>query len=214
MGYNYVMEKLDAKINGINRHDHLKIKICISGSAEMGHLPLRDFEYAKELGRQIALAGAVLTTGATTGFPFWAAKGAKEAGGMSIGFSPAHSEKEHVEVYKLPVDYMDIIIYTGFGYPGRDLFLTRASDAVIEGPGRIGTFHEFTVAYEDQKPIGILQSEDWQTDDIIKEILKNSHRETGNVIFNTDPKKLVTDIIEMVKKGKYSDIPSPEVLLN
>ncbi len=188
-----------------DRHDHFKIKICVSGSAEMGHLPPRVHEYAMELGKQIALAGAVITTGATTGFPFWAAKGAKEAGGMSIGFSPAHSEKEHVEAYKLPLDYMDIIIYTGFGYPGRDLFLTRASDAVIEGPGRIGTYHEFTIAYEDEKPIGILQSDDWNTDEIIKEILDSSHRDKSNIIFDKDPKKLVEQVIEMVKKKKVQD---------
>lgn len=196
------MEQLPLKKD---RHDHFKIKICVSGAAEMGYLPPRDHEFAKELGRQIALQGAVLTTGATTGFPFWAAMGAKEVGGMSIGFSPAHSEREHVEAYKLPLDYMDIIIYTGFGYPGRDLFLTRASDAVIEGPGRIGTFHEFSVAYEDEKPTGILQSEDWKTDEIIKEILDNSHRDSSNVIFDTDPKKLVERIIAMVQKKKMND---------
>jgi hypothetical protein len=37
--------------------------------------------------------------------------GAKKAGGMSIGLSPASSEKEHAEGYKLPLDYMDLIIY-------------------------------------------------------------------------------------------------------
>lgn len=209
------MEKVEAKkIGSVNRHDHFKPKICVSGAADMGHLPPRDHEYALELGRQIALSGAVLTTGATTGFPFWAAKGAKEAGGMSIGFSPAHSEKEHVEVYKLPIDYMDIIIYTGFGYPGRDLFLTRASDAVIEGPGRIGTFHEFTVAYEDEKPVGILQNGDWTTDDIIKEILKDSHRDSSSVIFDEDPKKLVERVIEIVKKKKIKDTPEKLTTIN
>lgn len=196
------MEKIEKKID---RHDHLKLKICVSGAADMGHLPPRDHEYALELGRQIALSGAILTTGATTGFPFWAARGAKEAGGMSIGFSPAHSEKEHVEVYKLPLDYMDVIIYTGFGYPGRDLFLTRASDAVIEGPGRIGTFHEFTVAYEDDKPIGILQSDDWSTDDILKKIIDDSHRDSKNIVFDSDPKKLVEKIVAMTKEKKLKD---------
>ncbi len=77
-------------------------------------------ERAKELGREIARQGAVLVTGATTGFPMWAAMGAKEVGGISIGFSPASTEREHIEAYKLPLDYMDLIVYTGFGYPGRD----------------------------------------------------------------------------------------------
>ncbi|MES2223705.1 MAG: hypothetical protein V4469_02095 [Patescibacteria group bacterium] len=188
-----------------NRHEHLKIKICVSGSAEMSNLPPRVHESAKLLGAAIANHGAVTMTGATTGYPFWAAKGAKDAGGFSVGLSPALSEREHVEGYKLPLDYMDVIIYTGFGYPGRDLFLVRASDAIITGPGRIGTFHEFMVAYETEMPMGVLESDDWDTDDILKEILAKSNRPTDHIIFDKDPEKLVERIIEMVKKGKVND---------
>ena len=115
------------------KHGHNQIKICVSGAAETGHCGIDALEKAKELGKEIARQGAVLLTGATTGFPLWVAMGAKEAGGFSIGFSPAASEREHVEVYKLPLDYLDLIVYTGFGYPGRDLLLTRSSDAVICG---------------------------------------------------------------------------------
>ncbi len=187
------------------RHEHFKVKICVSGTAEMTFLPPRVHTIAKELGRQIALQGAAITTGATTGFPFWAAMGTKEAGGMSIGLSPARNEKEHSEGYKLPLDYMDIIIYTGFGYPGRDLFLTRSSDAIVFGPGRVGTFHEFTIGYEDGKPLGVLESDDWETDKIIKTILENSHRGSENVIFDKDPKRLIERIVEMVKRKKVND---------
>ena len=146
-------------LNNDDKHGHNKIKICISGAADTGHCGPDAMEKAKELGREVARQGAVIVTGATTGFPFWAAQGAKEEGGISIGLSPASSEREHVEVYKLPLDYMDLIIYTGFGYRGRDLLLTRSSDAVICGCGRIGTINEFTVAYEDGKPIGVLEGE-------------------------------------------------------
>lgn len=187
------------------RHEHFKIKICVSGTADMNFLPPEVHEMGKELGKEIVKQGGIVTSGATTGFPLWAAMGAKEAGGMSIGLSPARNEKEHVEGYKLPIDFMDTIIYTGFGYPGRDLFLTRASDAVITGPGRIGTFHEFTIAYEDQKPIGILESDLWQTDKIIHTILENSHRDISNIIFDKDPARLVARIMEMVKQKKIND---------
>src|SRR3989344_453743 len=102
-----------------DKHGHNRIKICVSGAAETGHCGVDALDKAKELGREIARQGATLVTGATTGFPLWVAMGTKEAGGISIGLSPAASEKEHVEVYKLPLDYMDLIIYTGFGYSGR-----------------------------------------------------------------------------------------------
>lgn len=186
------------------KHGHNQIKICVSGAADTTNSGLNALDIAKELGREIARQGAVLVTGATTGFPFWTAMGAKEEGGISIGFSPAASEKEHVSVYKLPLDYMDLIVYTGFGYPGRDLLLTRSSDAVIFGSGRIGTIHEFAVAFEDYKPIGILEGP-WETDELIEEIFAKSHRPNDKIIHGGDIKKLVTDVIAMVKKYKVDE---------
>lgn len=177
--------------------DHNQIKICVSGAAETAHCGINAFDTAKFLGAEIARQGAAIVTGATTGFPMWSAMGAKEAGGFSIGFSPAQSEKEHIEVYNLPVDFMDIIVYTGFGYPGRDLILTRSSDAVVFGCGRIGTIHEFTIAFEDEKPVGILQSE-WKTDEVIKSILDNAHRGQKHIVFDTDPRALIERVMEMV----------------
>jgi len=184
-----------------NKHGHNQIKICVSGAAETGHCGIGALDLAKELGREIARQGAVLVTGATTGFPFWAAMGAKEVGGISIGISPAASEKEHVEVYKLPVDYMDLIIYTGFGYPGRDLLITRSADAVICGCGRIGTIHEFTVAFEDGKPIGIFEGP-WETGKELEDIIEKGHRLNPKIVRGTDAKKMVADIIVLVKKDK------------
>lgn len=185
----------------LSKHGHSQIKICVSGAAETGHCGLDALDKAKELGREIARQGAILVTGATTGFPFWAAMGNKEAGGISIGFSPAASEREHVEVYKLPVDYMDLIIYTGFGYPGRDLLLTRSVDGVIFGCGRIGTIHEFTVAFEDNKAIGVFQGP-WEMGNQLKDILEKSHRPYAKVVYDQDPKKLVEEVIAMIKKDK------------
>lgn len=167
----------------------------------MGFLPPEDYERAKELGREIVRQGATLVTGATTGFPLWAAMGAKEENGISIGFSPAVSEREHIKAYRLPVDYMDIIVYTGFGYTGRDLLLTRSADAVIIGPGRIGTIHEFTIAYEDDKPIGILEG-DWDTDEVIKNIMEKSHKTNPKILFGSDPKVLVKRVMDLVRLEK------------
>ncbi len=190
--------------NPYNKHGHQQIKICVSGAADTGHCGLGALELAKELGREIARQGAVLVTGATTGFPLWAAMGAKEVGGLSIGLSPAASEREHVETYKLPLDYMDLIIYTGFGYPGRDLLLTRSSDAVICGCGRIGTIHEFTIAFEDDKVIGIFEGP-WEMSGELKEILEKGHRENNKIVTGPDPKKLVSEVIETVKKYKINE---------
>ena len=183
------------------KHNHLKLKIAVSGAAETGTCGAHAFESSKELGREIIRQGGVLLNGATTGFPLWAAMGAKEEKGVCIGLSPAASEHEHVETYRLPVDYLDLIIYTGFGYPGRDLLLVRSSDALIVGCGRVGTIHEFTIAFEDTKPIGILEGE-WNTSQTIKDILERSNRPHDHVIFDSDPANLVKRILVMVEKYK------------
>lgn len=188
-----------------NKHGHNQIKICVSGAADTSSFGLATLDIAKELGREVARQGAVLVTGATTGFPLWAAMGAKEEGGISIGFSPAASEKEHLEVYKLPIDYMDLIIYTGFGYSGRDLFLTRSSDGAIFGCGRIGTIHEFTITFEDYKPMGILEGP-WETGPELKDIILKSHRANDRVIYGDNPKKIVEDVIALIKKYKLDEI--------
>ncbi len=195
---------MNSQLSFPNKHGHQQYKICISGAAETGHCGVDALEKAKELGREIVRQGAILVTGATTGFPLWAAMGAKEEGGISIGFSPAASEKEHLEVYKLPIDYLDLIIYTGFGYPGRDLLLTRAVDAVICGCGRVGTIHEFTVAFEDGKPIGIFEGP-WDMGDELKNIIEKGHRPNEKIVINSDPKKLIEELITVIKKDKLGE---------
>ncbi len=197
------MDVLSSK-NPYEKHGHEQIKICVSGAAETGHCGLGALELAKELGREIVRQGGIIVTGATTGFPMWSAIGAKEVGGLSIGFSPASTEKEHAEVYKLPVDYMDLIIYTGFGYPGRDLLLTRSVDAVICGCGRVGTIHEFAVAFEDQKAIGIFEGP-WEMGKELEDILAKAHRPNNRIVTGNDPKKLVQDVIAVVRRIKAEE---------
>lgn len=187
-------------------HIHLKYKICVSGAAETGHCAPDALEKAKELGRQVISHKSVLVTGATTGFPLWTAIGAKEANGFVIGVSPARTEKEHVETYDLPLDFHDIIVYTGFGYAGRNLLLTRVADGIIIGCGRMGTINEFTIAFEDHKPIGVLTGIG-ETDDVIREIVKASHRgDEGKIVYDSDPKALVEKVLELVRKEKVIEI--------
>lgn len=185
------------------RNEHRKPKICVSGAADTTYCGDGALEIAKELGRQIVKQGGIIVTGATTGWPLWSAMGAKEEGGTSIGLSPAATEKEHVEDWGLPLDYLDTIIYTGQGFPGRDILLTRTTDAVVLGCGRIGTIHEFTVAFEDGKPIGILEG-DWEMDETLKGIIEHGHRSNPKIIFDKDPKNLIARIIEMVEADKQA----------
>jgi uncharacterized protein (TIGR00725 family) len=178
---------------------HLKYKVCVSGAAVIKGCPPGTVEKATEIGRLIAKAGMVLVTGATTGIPWYAAKGAKEAGGIVIGLSPAESKAAHVGTYHLPVDYHDLIIYTGFGYSGRNLLLTRSADAVVTVYGRIGTLNEFTIAFEDKKPQGVLTGTGGTSDEL-ERILKIAHRGNGKAVFDADPKSLIKKIVALIHK--------------
>jgi len=178
-----------------------KYKICVSGAAESTHCSSETLALAEEIGREIVRQNCVLVTGATSGVPYWAAKGAKEEGGISIGLSPAASEISHIKTYKLPTDYFDLIIYTGFDYSGRNLFLIRSADAIITICGRMGTLNEFTIAFEDRKPQGVVLGTGGAADSI-KEIVEKMHRGNGKIVYESDPKKLVKEVIELIKEEK------------
>jgi uncharacterized protein (TIGR00725 family) len=184
-----------------NPEDQLKYKIAISGAAETGHCAPDALEKTEKLGAILAQNNIITVTGATIGAPYWAAKGAKMAGGIVIGFSPAASKLAHVKSYHLPVDYHDIIVYTGFEYSGRNLILVRSCDAMITVCGRMGTLNEFTIAFEDQKPIGVLTGTGG-TADMLEEILDRAHRGHGKVVFDSDPRALVEKLIEVIKQDE------------
>jgi len=179
----------------------LKYKICVSGAAETGHCAPNALEMAKEVGREIIRQNGILVTGATIGIPYWAAKGAKEEGGISIGLSPAATEIEHLKKYRLPIDFFDLIIYTGFEYSGRNLLLTRASDAVITICGRMGTLNEFTIAFEDRKPQGVLLGTGGVAD-MLEDIVEEAHKSSANVVYGKDPRELVAAVIKLIEKEK------------
>ena len=77
-------------------------------------------------------------------------------------------------------------------------------DAVICGCGRVGTVHEFTVAFEDDKPIGIFEGP-WEMGDELKEIIEKGHRPNAKIAIGDDPKKLVKDILALIEKSKIAE---------
>jgi uncharacterized protein (TIGR00725 family) len=175
----------------------MQYKIAVSGSAN-NNCKKGTFKKAYEVGRQIGLHGCVLVTGATIGVPEWSTRGAKSVGGVSIGLSPAVSKQAHVHTYKLPTRYMDLIIYTGFDYSGRNMLMTRSADGVIVVCGRIGTLNEFTTAFEDKRVVGILTNTGGIEEEI-DDILKAAKRGRSRIVFDPDPKALVEKVIQKIR---------------
>lgn len=178
-----------------------KFKICISGGSE-GKNAEKAVSLAQQVGKTVAKEGHVLITGATSGVPYEAAKAAKKAGGSNIGFSPAGSEAEHKKKYRLPDEgIFDHIIYTEAGYAGRNLLMVRSADATIMIDGRIGTLNEFTVAFEENEIVGVLEGSGGTADEV-RRILDVAKKGKRKVIFDKDPVKLVEKVIKKIKEEK------------
>jgi len=178
-------------------------KIGVSGAADLSGCCTNIKELSKEVGREVARQGCIMLSGATTGAPYYASIGCKEVGGTHIGFSPANSEKEHKNTYRLPTDNCDLIVYTGFDYVGRNLIFTKAADGVIILCGRTGTLNEFTIAFETGTPVGVLRGSGG-TADLIEEILARGYRPKTKIIFETNPKILMEKLIKVIKEEKRS----------
>ena len=176
-----------------------KLKIVISGAAVTTPCVENVNELAYRIGKKIAEMGLITVTGATTGVPLWAAKGAYENNGFVLGVSPARSLKEHIKTYHLPTDYHHLIIYSGEGYSGRNLLLTRIGDGIIFICGRIGTLNEFTDAFEEEKIMGVL-TQSGGTEKLFMEILKEAQRGKGKIIWESEPEKLVESLVDLIKK--------------
>ena len=183
---------------------NLRYSICVSGAAS-GDTVKTAAPSARALGAAIARSGHIVTTGATVGLPYYAALGAKEAGGMSVGFSPAVSLREHLRKYRLPSNCFDFINFTGLHYVGRDLYLVQSSDAIITIGGRFGSLHEFTSALEAHKPCGILTGSGGTADEIPKlmEVLEPPN--DSLVVYDDDPDRLVKRILDILDE-KHADI--------
>jgi hypothetical protein len=65
----------------------------------------------------------------------------------------------------------------------------------------MGTLHEFTTAFEIQRPIGVLLGSGGIADKV-KNLITGKIREAKKIVFETDPKKLVKKVILMIEKEK------------
>ena len=187
-----------------------KIKIGVCGGA---HEPY-DPELSKQsyiIGQEIAKLGCTIVTGATHGYPYESAKGATEAGGVSLGISPADGKTNHGTEYKLPYDVFDPIVYTGVGFQGRNIVIIRSCDAVIFVGGGSGTLNEFTAAFRLGRPLGILKGSGAISDnlDTIVDICTRSSAPPP-IFHDTDPVKLVHDTHAAIKK--YIEILNTKIV--
>lgn len=168
----------------------LKIGVMGSASGAQTEDPVA-IEKARELGREIGKRGYVFINGACPGLPNDALLGSEEFNAFTVGISPAYSEYEHIHEYLSPHTH-DLIIYTGLGFMERDIINIRSADGVVIIGGGIGTLNEFTIAYDEGRPIGIVTNSGGISNSIPHIVQELCKREIPpNIVFDDDPKILM-----------------------
>ena len=179
------------------------MKIGVYGSAA-GDITETVRELARKVGRQIALRGHTLITGACPGIPYEAVLGANEKGGEVIGFSPAINEQDHIERFGFSTQGFTELIYLPEDYKHRELkkvclkyrnvSSVANSDSALIVSGRCGTLNEFTIAYDLGKNIGVLTGTGGMTkflETLVEDWNKPSE---SKIIYETEPGKLIEEL--------------------
>lgn len=180
----------------------MKLSIGVMGSAGASS---GDEDWAKlvRLGGIIAERDCTLITGACPGLPYAAVQGARAAGGLVVGISPALSLVEHVQKYRSPTEGFDVLIYTGSGLMGREIDNIRSSDIVVIAGGRSGTLGEFAIAYDEGRLIGVLTGTGGVAD-AVEALVRLCDKPTGAVVlYDDDPANLVDRLIEYYRTEHY-----------
>ena len=100
---------------------------------------------AEEVGRIIADSGAALVCGGLGGTMEAACRGAKEAGGVTIGIIPGEDKNRANR-------FVDIVIPTGMGF-SRNTLVVGTGDVVVALPGEYGTLSEISFALIGKKKV-------------------------------------------------------------
>ena len=132
-----------------------KITISVIG----GHEPNQETEkLAYAVGKKVAEVGAVLVCGGLDGAMSAAARGAKEAGGLTIGLLPGKDKKD-------ANPYIDIALPTSIGY-ARNAIVACSADMIVALPGSHGTSCEISYGLVYSRPV--IDFGNWNVKGMIK----------------------------------------------
>jgi uncharacterized protein (TIGR00725 family) len=112
-------------------------------------------ERAAEVGRLLAERGATVVTGGLGEVMAAASRGAKRAGGTTIGILPGE-RRDRVN------EWIDHVVATGIGH-ARNLAVVASGDAVVAIGGKYGTLAEIGFALTLGRPVVVLEP-GWEVD--------------------------------------------------
>ena len=119
-----------------------RLRIGVMGPA---HCSAEAYNLAREVGFLIGQKGALLICGGRSGVMEASARGAREAGGITIGILPGNSAAE-------ANPYIDIPIVTDLGN-ARNAINVLTSQAIIAIDGSYGTLSEIALAMKCGVPV-------------------------------------------------------------
>lgn len=119
-----------------------KLQISVIGSSDPDS---ESMALAAEVGRAIAVNGAILICGGLGGIMQAAARGAKENGGLTIGILPDY-DKESAN------PFIDVVVATGLGH-ARNILVAASGDLIVALPGSHGTRSEISIALKLGRPV-------------------------------------------------------------
>ena len=115
----------------------------------------QELAWAEEVGRLLARRGVVLISGGLGGVMEAACRGAKSAGGLTVGVLPT-AERDGGN------HYLDVAIATGMGY-ARNAAVAYSGDACIAIGGSSGTLSE--IAYATVRRVPVVSLGSWHLDE-------------------------------------------------
>jgi uncharacterized protein (TIGR00725 family) len=130
-----------------------RVQVAVIGSGAEHEAP------AEEVGRLLAERGATVVTGGLGSVMAAAARGAKLAGGTTIGIVPGETRQGANE-------WLDHVVVTGVGH-ARNLAVVASGDAVIAVGGQWGTLAEIGFAHVLGRPVVILEP-GWDLDGVAR----------------------------------------------
>jgi len=113
-----------------------------------------EMQLAEAVGEALARAGCTVITGGRDGVMAAACRGAKRAGGVTIGVLPSYDRKD-------ANPWVDHVICTGMG-EARNTIIVASAEAIIAIGGGLGTLSEIALALKLGKQVIVLAS--WELD--------------------------------------------------
>ncbi|MCF7865996.1 TIGR00725 family protein [Candidatus Woesearchaeota archaeon] len=196
-------KKQTNKINNTKNYDKLNyqktkigktkrnIVIAVLGSSK-SITTKKAYNYAYEVGQEIAKKGYVTLTGGGLGVMEAAHKGAKSKKGTTISIIP-WEDMNRVN------DYSDFVIATGIGW-SRDAINLNSCDGAILVGGGAGTLNEATYAYMSSKPLVALTPSGGMAEELTNRFF--DVRKTEYIFGANSPIQAVELILKLIKNEK------------